>query len=279
MRDNLDRLPAAPRVTDKMVICERFYYLDAVCRMARERGIKTSELAIAGTIVPEQMAFWNSIDEAAAAGVLDWDLILRLGNSRFDRIVETIQEPAQARRRAAQARLDLEIRKQNDESRDKLKLGIRMFFNRRDAVSESIGHSLYALFTTGLRLAAYSQDDSLVRLDLTRLGFALAAYRAGPRGLSGEVGRLGAEAHGQDTARPLQRWRPSLLPARRRLSSLQRRPQRPGRWRKTNERPLRRRGSSRRRYFDPHAGDEVAARAARPAAPAKPLAKCTRGRI
>ena len=143
--------------------------------MARERGIKTSELAIAGTIVPEQMAFWNSIDEAAAAGVLDWDLILRLGNSRFDRIVETIQEPAQARRRAAQARLDLEIRKQNDESRDKLKLGIRMFFNRRDAVSESIGHSLYALFTTGLRLAAYSQDDSLVRLDLTRLGFALAA--------------------------------------------------------------------------------------------------------
>ncbi len=146
--------------------------------MARERGIKTSELAIAGMIVPEQMAFWNSIDEAAAAGVLDWDLILRLGNSRFDRIVETIQEPAQARRRAAQARLDLEIRKQNDESRDKLKLGIRMFFNRRDAVSESIGHSLYALFTTGLRLAAYSQDDSLVRLDLTRLGFALAAYRA-----------------------------------------------------------------------------------------------------
>ena len=36
---------------------------------------------------------WNSINEAAKADLIDWDLVLSMGNAQYHRIVEAIHKP------------------------------------------------------------------------------------------------------------------------------------------------------------------------------------------
>ena len=59
-----------------------------------------------------------------------------------------------------------------------LKPGIRMSVNERKIVSESIGHILCGLLTRTLSLMASSEDRCFVQSDMSRLAFAMAAYRA-----------------------------------------------------------------------------------------------------
>ena len=86
MREDLDRLPAMPRIADKIDGVERFCYLDSVGHMARDGVQELDQFAwLGGSDSPEKKAYWKSVNEAAAAGSVDWDSILRLGNSDFDR--------------------------------------------------------------------------------------------------------------------------------------------------------------------------------------------------
>jgi hypothetical protein len=165
-----------PRLADTIDASERFFYLDEVCWMARARGVKASEVAM--VLGPEQRALWNSINAAAAAGLIDWDSVLRLGNARYDRIAEAMRKPARAQRKAADDALDLEDRKNADQAHDMWKLGTRILSSPRKTFSESIGHTLCGLFTPALRATANAEDRCFVQADLTKLALALAAYHA-----------------------------------------------------------------------------------------------------
>ena len=65
-----------------------------------------------------------------------------------------------------------------DESRDALKPGVRKFFKGRKAVSEAISHTICGWLTMSLGWVPDIEDSCLCRFDLTKLAFALAAYRA-----------------------------------------------------------------------------------------------------
>ncbi len=130
------------------------------------------------SLPPEQRAFWKWVREVIAAGLVDWDSVLRLGNCRYDRVLEATREPTGARRNAAREKIAVEMRKRMDESRDALKPGVRKFFKGRKAVSEAISHTICGWLTMSLGWVPDIEDSCLARFDLTKLAFALAAYRA-----------------------------------------------------------------------------------------------------
>ena len=102
MRNDLANLPPTPKVADKIDVGERFTYLDSVERLARgpldkgvgdELGWKLKEL-------------FNS----APRSRLDWDQVLRMGNSWYDRLVDAARKPTRAERQRAFFKIDDDLR-------------------------------------------------------------------------------------------------------------------------------------------------------------------------
>ena len=181
MRDDLDRLPAISRISDSIDIGERYIYLDNVGHMARGGARWLNQFAQYsgfGADSPEQKAYWKAVYDAAAAGPVDWDSILRLGNASCDRVVDSMRKATRAERKAAGDEMDLRIRKNMAETQAILRTGLGKSADQRKVVSEALGHILCGLFlSSGLRAAADVEDRGLMRFDLTKLAFALAAYR------------------------------------------------------------------------------------------------------
>ena len=71
-----------------------------------------------------------------------------------------------------------QIHKNMAETQDILKVGLGKSLDRRKVVSDALGHILCGLFVSSLRMVPDAEDRGLVRLDLAKLAFALAAYRA-----------------------------------------------------------------------------------------------------
>ncbi len=181
MRDDLDCLPAMPRIADEIEIGERFSYLDSIGCIAREgaHGLtQSAQYAGLGADSPEQKAYQKSVYEAAGAGPIDWDSILRLGNANYDRIVDSIRKSTRPERKAIADEFDLRIRKNMTETQGILRTGLDKSADRRKVVSDALGHILCGLFISGLHMVSDAEDRGLMRFDLTKLAFALAAYRA-----------------------------------------------------------------------------------------------------
>ena len=178
MRSDLDRLPTMPRVVDEVDIGERSDYLDSVGCVVRDGAGGLNTLAQYADS-PEQKAYARSVCDAAAAGPIDWDSILRLGNARCDRIVDAMRRSTRAERKAIYDNIDLQIRKNTAEMQRILKTGLDKSPDQRKVASEALGDVLCGLsLLSGLRAAPEVEDRGLTRFDLTKLAFALAAYRA-----------------------------------------------------------------------------------------------------
>ena len=129
--------------------------------------------------------------DAAAAGPIDWDSILRLGNTRCDRVVNSIRKTTRAERKAVLDEIDLQFRKNIAETQAILRTGLGKSADRRKVVSAALGHILCDLFLlSGFRAAPVAEDRALMRFDLTKLAFALAAYRADHGAYPGKLADL-----------------------------------------------------------------------------------------
>jgi hypothetical protein len=181
MRDDLDRLPAMPHVADKIDVGERCIYLDNVGYMAGDAVHQLSEFAkfaYLGPGSPEQEAYAKSVFDAAAAGPIEWDVVLRLGNTRCDRIVDSMRKSTRAERKAVLDEINLQIDKNAAQMQAILKTGLDKSADQRKVVSEALGHILCRFFLSAEFALADSEDRGLMQFDLTKLAFALAAYRA-----------------------------------------------------------------------------------------------------
>jgi hypothetical protein len=156
MREDLERLPAMPEMADKIDSGERFAWLDVIVRMARDAAEKRSKLA----------------------GTIDWDLVVRQGNADYDRLVEAIRRPTRAQRKAVCDEIDLENREKIADSRDTVKSGLRMLANRGNIGSERLADMAWIVAIPQTFAAVRAAEHGGMELDLTKLAFALAAYRA-----------------------------------------------------------------------------------------------------
>ena len=83
MRDDLAALPPLPNMVEKIDTSERFLFLDLVAGMARD-GFDSMSGSLSKSPVPK---------DAYVRATLDWDQILRMGNSWYDRMVVAGRKP------------------------------------------------------------------------------------------------------------------------------------------------------------------------------------------
>jgi hypothetical protein len=183
MRADLNRLPAMPRMADKIDVAERFTYLDNVLYYSRHG--RASLVEIESSAESEYLNGSKQLRNTAAsllhysAGTaVDWDIVLRMGNAWFDRIADAYRKPTRAAQREALRKLDEDFRKLKTTAEDTASLEKSMLGDPRKALSERLGQVILIMFSPSITLNVNCEDRATMTLELTKLAFALAAFRA-----------------------------------------------------------------------------------------------------
>jgi acetyl esterase/lipase len=175
MREDLVSLPPMAKMAGKIDIGERFIFLDCVGTCARD-GFGSLSLF-------NGMALGKSVTstfvEITAHAATNWDVILRMGNTWYDRIVAAGRKPTAAGKRFEIAGIERDVKGLEANEKDPKSFGVSLFANGPShAVSKRIGDILIGLLLPALSSAFNTEDRGVMQFELTRLGFALAAYRA-----------------------------------------------------------------------------------------------------
>ena len=173
MQDDLSRLPSMPKLADKMELGERFMGLDIVSMVAREGPASLWKLT---DVEPGGMA--ETLVDSVHAAALDWDIMLRMLNSWYDRMADAASQPTRSERQEAMDRIDKDLRKLQNTAKDWMSLGLSMLANPRKVISERFGETFVVLFLPALSACTNAEDRSAMQFELTKLAFTLAAYRA-----------------------------------------------------------------------------------------------------
>ncbi len=174
IRDDLGKLSPLLRMVDKIDIAERYVFLDCVSAVARD-GLATMGEAIDGQR-SSGTADW--LLNLAARVTVDWDRVLRMGNSWYDRVADAFRKPTRPQRQQALQRIDADIRNLAQTAKDMKSLAFSSLVNPREAHSQRLGEIFVALLLPAISACADAEDRAAMQFDLVRLAFALAAYRA-----------------------------------------------------------------------------------------------------
>ena len=109
---------------------------------------------------------------------IDWDLVLRMGNAWFNRIADACRQPSQAAQRAALRKLDDDFRKLKATAADTASLDESLLDDPTKAFSERVVQVMLITFLPTTVPEVNSADRATMTFELTKLAFALAAYRA-----------------------------------------------------------------------------------------------------
>jgi hypothetical protein len=175
MRADLDRLAPMPKMVDKLDPGERFMFLDAVAAIAREGIDKLSRLDGGGS---EPSKVIKALMKQAARVMIDWDVILRMGNTWYDRLAAAYRKPTRAERKEAFVGINKDIERMIQEGKDMKSLAPSFVGNPRRTLSKQIGRIFVCLLLPAVSAARDAQDRGDMQFQVTKLGFALAAYRA-----------------------------------------------------------------------------------------------------
>ncbi|NUQ65889.1 MAG: hypothetical protein HUU20_25790 [Pirellulales bacterium] len=191
MLRDLDRLVPMPKLARAIDVGERFMYLDVVVNssfpewpawvIGFERAVARREQGEDPEGARELWEHAKMIKPLApyiADTPVDWDIVLRMGNSWFDRNVDSCRKPTRAERKKSFDELDEEFRNLKVTVHDAASLDKAMLADPRKALSQRVGQILLVMFVPGVSLQSDSEDRVAMTLGLTRLAFALAAYRA-----------------------------------------------------------------------------------------------------
>jgi acetyl esterase/lipase len=180
MREDLARLPREPKMVDKLDVSERFIYLDGVASVARE-GISSVSVLTGNPLAGggKSKTLTELLMDDATRMAIDWNLILRMGNAWYDRLVAACRIPTRSKKWAELNKFDKDIKELTVDAKDPKSLGLALLTKSpREAVSQRIGNMFVGMFLPALSAAVNAEDRGTMQSEVTRLGFALAAYRA-----------------------------------------------------------------------------------------------------
>lgn len=175
MHDEFQRLPPLPRAADVIDLGERYSFLDSVQAMA---ALGPGALSRVAGGDGEGASALGEFFSGVGARAIDWDLILRMGNSWYDRLVAAQRRSTWGERSAAMEQFEGELRELNTAARDLWSLLPKLVLNRRGTVSEQIGQILVSLILPAHGVAVEAEERAAANTELVKLDFLLAAYRA-----------------------------------------------------------------------------------------------------
>jgi hypothetical protein len=175
MRDDLAKLSPISELVEKLDVTERFSYLDCAGMAARQGVDALTDLT--GDSESSGATRWLT---GVALGRVDWDQVLRMGNSWYDRLADAYRKPTWTERQKAHREIDGELGamiRDLDAAEDWKWLTPSALFSPRKSVTQRIGLRLASVLIPGPAVAD-AEDRGAMQFELTRLAFALAAYRA-----------------------------------------------------------------------------------------------------
>jgi hypothetical protein len=174
MRAELGKLAPLPRMDDAIDRGERFMFLDCVTVGARDSQFSISKLTnLTGGGRTDNAV--ELISNSIAVQAIDWDLILRMGNSWYDRGIGDLRKPALADRNDALKSFEADLRLEQKRAKT---WTLSALLDPRRELSERIGHIFVSLLLPAFTAVAKAEQSAQMQFDLTELAFSLAAYRA-----------------------------------------------------------------------------------------------------
>jgi hypothetical protein len=177
MRADLANLPPMPKMADNINLGERFLFLDCVATLAREGASKMSQIMGSDSHDKNGNSLESFLD-ALAKETIDWDIILRMGNSWYDRLHEACAKPTRAEQEKALRAYETDLKEMAKEAKDLKSLALSMLGGPTKAISERVGQVLISLLMPALSAAMNAENRSTMQGELNDLAFALALYKA-----------------------------------------------------------------------------------------------------
>jgi hypothetical protein len=174
LRGDLDKLPPLSKMVDKIDHAERYMFLDCVSMVAREGLASMGKLADGNA----EDSTIKSLISLAVGATIDWDQILRTGNTWYDRMADTFRTPTRPERQELRQKIDADLRKLAKSTSDLKSLALSMLGCPREALSQRLCQVFVALLLPAVSSVADAEDRATMQFDLIKLAFALAAYRA-----------------------------------------------------------------------------------------------------
>jgi hypothetical protein len=159
MRADLEALSPAGDMVQKLDVSDRFLCLDQLSSAAR--GVSQGE-----TDAPDMPDL--------SGKPVDWNIVFSRVNAEWDRQIAAGRLPSRSARKAALAKLEAELIARDPRTFRGI---VRSFFSRR-ARSTGIADIYLGLMTPLISAVYDAADTGALELDMTKLAFALAAYRA-----------------------------------------------------------------------------------------------------
>jgi membrane protease YdiL (CAAX protease family) len=182
MREDLDRLPPMPKVADPLDVGERFGCLSTISYCSRQGRASLVELKCYTELEPmeakEPSRVFEALARYSARTTMDWDLALRMGNSWYNRIAAAYRRPTWTAQKEALGKLNDDLHMLRTTARDVPSLDKAMLVDPRKAFSERVGQLILIMFLPSTALEYNLDATPAMTRDLTKLAFALAAYRA-----------------------------------------------------------------------------------------------------
>jgi hypothetical protein len=183
MRADYSHVPPVPKIVETIDAVERFSHLDSILYHTRFKRPSEESIARWDRALekqgrsPEYRAASKLAMESMGDATLDWNLVLRLANVRYDRYVKACHKPAGVGRSAAMKAVDEQIAtemkaaeaRQASESSEELS---------REARARRIESALYVKFSNSVQTHLEVEDRTMMRCELMKLALALAAYHA-----------------------------------------------------------------------------------------------------
>ncbi|MCH8922975.1 MAG: hypothetical protein IIA67_07485 [Planctomycetes bacterium] len=171
----LAKLPPLDPLAEKYDVSERYTFLDSV-RMVAQSGPE-----VIAQISGELDKSWAAtIRRLATNALVDWDHVLRMGNSWYDRLATAARQPTREGRSKAMDKILADIETSTQKTKDAKTVLSRIALGEspRKLMSETMGNLLVAILLPAVPRIVDAADETAARMDLTRLAFALAAYKA-----------------------------------------------------------------------------------------------------
>jgi hypothetical protein len=176
MRDDLEKLPSAVcKMADTLDVGERLFLLDGLSMGARKGPAAVVEL-LEGSLSPNETA--KQLRDLAGHVTLNWDMILRTCNAWYNRVVDACRRPTWAQRRDAIDKIDEDVRRLAQETKDVKSLALSASAKSQEAVSQRVGQMLLLEFLPAILPATSAEDRAITQFELVKVAFSLAAYRA-----------------------------------------------------------------------------------------------------
>ena len=171
--NELDKMPPMTTVAEAIDGCERYLFLDGVGIAARGQ---IGPLLGDDGAVSKDAGVLRRLSGRWQSAKFDWDMLLRICNPWFDRIVDACGKPTRAERQAAFQAVNAAWKKTE---RSGWRAGLfQALGDQRKVNSQRLARETVTDYLSAFCFASKEEDAGVMKAQLGRLAFALAAYRA-----------------------------------------------------------------------------------------------------